>query len=89
MLRETPSHMCQEPNKAYEHKHDERVLQSQELAISESLTVKMVSKSETEAVKAWPKKGHNQMAVKKKSRCFNENNGKNPKQIKSHRKRLL
>lgn len=65
MLTETPSHMCQEPNKAYEHKHDERVLQSQELAISESLTVKMVSKSETEAVKAWPKKGHNQMAVKK------------------------
>lgn len=65
MLRETPSHMCQEPNKAYEHKHDERVLQSQELAISESLTVKMVSKSETEAVKAWPKKGHNEMAVKK------------------------
>lgn len=37
MLTETPSHMCQEPNKAYEHKHDERVLQSQELAISESL----------------------------------------------------
>lgn len=59
MLRETPSHMYQEPNKAYEHKHDERVLQSQ------SLTVKMVSKSETEAVKAWPKRGHNEMAGKK------------------------
>lgn len=65
MLRETPSHMCQEPNKAYEHKHDERVLQSQELAISESLTVKMVSKSETEAVKAWPKKGSQPNGCKK------------------------
>lgn len=59
MLRETISHMCQEPNKAYEHKHDDQVLQSQELVILESLTVKMVSKSETEAVKAWPKRGHN------------------------------
>lgn len=65
MLRETPSHMYQEPNKAYEHKHDEQVLQSQELAILESLTVKMVSKSETEAVKPWPKRGHSEMAGKK------------------------
>lgn len=65
MLRETTSRMWQEPNKAYEHKHDGQVLQPEVLVILESLTVKMVSKGETEAVKARPKQGHNEMAGKK------------------------